>query len=74
MRIYDQIGRVHKQVVEAGHRARMAGQSMPVDPSLVLHCEQAIAFLAEEILRLGAILEKESDKGLGQDILLSEDE
>lgn len=59
MRIYDEIGRVHRQIVEARLRAKMANQPMPLDPSLILHCEQAVAFLAEEVLKLGMLVETE---------------
>lgn len=58
MKIYNEIGRTHKQIVEARWRARTAGKPMDVNPGLVLHCEQAVAFLAEEVLRLGVAMER----------------
>jgi hypothetical protein len=43
----------------------MAGHVIVPDPGLMLHCEEAIAFLAEEVLRLGAIIEPEKVSGRG---------
>lgn len=56
-KMYERIVRVHKQIVEAKWRARTANQPIEVNPSLMLHCEEAITFLAEEVLKLRAIVE-----------------
>lgn len=58
MRKYEQIAQVHRQIVEAGQRAAIASQPMSFDPGLILHCEQAVAFLAEEVLKLGTEMER----------------
>lgn len=59
--MYDQIARVHKQLVEAKWRARTAKRPVPVSPAVVVHCEEAIVFLAGEILALRALVEKEEE-------------
>lgn len=59
MRKYDQIAQVHREIGEAVQRSQLASKPMSFDPILVLHCEQAVAFLAEEVLRLGALVETE---------------
>ncbi len=64
VRLYDDIARVHRQIVEA-RRASMAGQTIVPDPGLMLHCEEAIAFLAKEVLRLESIIDPEEVSGMG---------
>jgi hypothetical protein len=62
MTMYDNIARVHKQIVEAKWRARTAKTSLSVSPNLVVHCEESIAFLAEEVLKVRAMVEDVPEK------------
>jgi hypothetical protein len=56
-RMYQRIADVHKRIVEIKWRARTAKAPIQVDPKLVLHCEEAVAFLAEELLELRSAAE-----------------
>lgn len=62
MTMYTTIAKFHALLVEAKWKARTAGKAMDVTPldmiNIGLHNEAAIAFLAEELLTLGAIVAK----------------
>lgn len=68
-KMYDEIARVHKQIVEAKWRARSAGVQLQLKPVLLVHLEESIAFLAEELLKLQSGFEGEPvvDKVSGED-------
>lgn len=68
MRTYDEIGRVHRQLVEAGRRAQLANMRLNLDPSLIVHCEKGLAFLAEEVLRLFMAVDAVSAKVKKDDV------
>jgi len=55
--MYDEIARVHKQIVEAKWRAQSAGVQLQLKPVLLVHLEESMAFLAEELLKLGKLVE-----------------
>lgn len=57
MNMYGEIARVHKQIVEAKWRAKTAGAPLQLKPAVLLHLEASIAFLAEELLKLGKLVE-----------------
>lgn len=58
---YETIARFHKTLMEIKWRAKTSGVSANLSPqdiiTMNLHCEQAVAFLAEEILRLATAIE-----------------
>ncbi|MEE9597961.1 MAG: hypothetical protein V3V96_14405 [Acidiferrobacterales bacterium] len=57
-RMYDKIAAVHKQIVEAKWRAQsVQGTAVQLKPEILLHLEEAITFLAEEMLRMTAMIE-----------------
>lgn len=56
-RMYETIAKVHKQIVEAKWKARTVGTQMQISPMLMLHHEDSLAFLAEEVLRLTEMVE-----------------
>ena len=62
IQMYDNIARVHKRIVEAKWRARTCNQPLKVDPGLMLHHDDCIAFLAEQVLKLQAIVESIPEK------------
>ncbi len=51
---YRKIAEVHAQIVQTKWQANTAGKPMHPTATLVFHCEEAIAFLAEELLELRA--------------------
>lgn len=51
-KMYGQIAKVHKELVEAKWRARTAGQPFQLRPEILLHLEESVTFLAEELLKL----------------------
>ncbi len=55
--MYHAIAVVHKQIVEVKWRAWTTKTKIRFDPALILHCEEAIAFLAEEMLTLRSMVE-----------------
>lgn len=56
--MYATIAKVHRQLVEGKWRARTAGADFRFQPApVILHCEESIAFLAEELLGLRMDLE-----------------
>lgn len=61
---YETIARFHKTLMEIKWRANTAGVAAELSPqniiTMTLHCEQAVAFLAEEILRLARVIEERS--------------
>lgn len=52
--MYDKIAEVHKRMVEIKWRAGRAKGQIVVGPDLVLHVEEAVTFLAGELLKLKA--------------------
>lgn len=67
-KMYDTIAQVHKQIVEAKWRARSAKVEIQVHPNLVMHHEDALAFLAEEVLRLQVVLEQKLESAIREAI------
>ncbi len=57
--MYDKIAKVHKGIVEAKWRAKTAGVQMQIQPILLVHLEESLAFLAEELLALQGAFESE---------------
>ena len=57
-KMYDRIATTHKQIVEAKWRAQTAGKNIQLTGNLLMHHEDVIAFLAEEVLRLQAMVER----------------
>lgn len=59
--MYGNIVRFHQGLVEARHRARIAGVPPKITNqdvvNIAMHCEASIAFLAEELLKLGKLVE-----------------
>lgn len=51
-KMYDRIVETHKRIVEAKWRAQTAGKKIQLTGNLLMHHEDAIAFLAEEVLKL----------------------
>lgn len=60
--MYETIAKVHRQMTEAKWRARTAGVEMRINPMLLVYCDEAIAFLAEELLKLRLEVEKRETK------------
>lgn len=56
-KMYEKIATTHKQIVEAKWRAQTAGVQIQLTGNLLMHHEDAIAFLAEEVLRLQSQVE-----------------
>ncbi len=56
--MYQQIADVHRQLVEAKWQARTTKQPMQVSPKILFHFDEAITFLAEEVLELRKQVEK----------------
>lgn len=54
---YEKIAATHQQIVEAKWRAQTAGVKIQLTGNLLMHHEDAIAFLAEEVLRLQSMVE-----------------
>lgn len=55
--MYKKIADVHSQVVEAKWRARTTNTQMSLKPAIVVHLEETVAFLAEELLKVTAIVQ-----------------
>ncbi len=55
---YQTIAVVHKQIVEYLKSSQMSGCPVALDARVVVHCEEAIAFLAQEVLELRAMVER----------------
>lgn len=59
---YERIAAFHRRLMEAKWRAQTAGRQLNITPvdlmNIAMHAEQAVTFLAEEVLRLGAIVEE----------------
>ncbi len=59
--MYGNIARFHQGLVEAHHRAKMAGVRPQITnqdiANIAMHCEASMAFLAEELLKLGKLVE-----------------
>lgn len=55
---YEAIARYHRQIVEAKYRALTTHRPFALKPEIVLHLEESLAFLAEELLELRAAVEK----------------
>ena len=55
--MYDNIAKVHGQIREAKFRAKTAGVKIQLQPALLVHLEESVAFLAEELLGLRSIVE-----------------
>lgn len=56
-RMYKTIAEVHQQLVQAKWQARTHKKPMQLHPMLIVHLEEALTFLAGEVLRLGAVVE-----------------
>lgn len=54
---YEKITKVHKDIVEAKWRAQTANVKFGLKPDILLHLEESVAFLAEELLKLSASVE-----------------
>ncbi len=65
-KMYGKIAAVHGQIREAKFRAKTAGAQLQLKPELMLHLEESLAFLAEELLKLGKAVEDLSAGGLAQ--------
>ena len=61
-RKYAKIADVHKQLIEAKYKALTVGAPYQLEPGIVLHLEESLAFLAEELLICRSLLEGESAK------------
>lgn len=59
--MYRAIVNVHQEIRECAHKAQIAGVQPGLNAKqivqILLHCEASIAFLAEELLKLGAMVE-----------------
>ncbi len=59
--MYGRIAKFHQGLVEAHHRAKIAGVSPQITNqdivNIAMHCESSMAFLAEELLKLGKLVE-----------------
>ena len=52
--MYRKIAEVHGQVTDAKRMSKFTGRPFQLNMMIVVHLEEAIAFLAEEMLRMGA--------------------
>jgi hypothetical protein len=60
MAMYKNIAGVHKKMIEVVYQAKLTGRPPSVNAGVVLlHCEESIALLAEELLKLQAVFESE---------------
>ncbi|GAI85844.1 unnamed protein product [marine sediment metagenome] len=50
-KMYEKIAKVHKEIVEAKWRPHPPGTQMVINPTLMLHLEESLTFLAEEVLK-----------------------
>lgn len=70
MKMYEKIAKVHKDIVEAKWRARTTNTPFGLKPDILLHLEESVAFLAEEVLKLQSAFEDQLSsaikEGLGE--------
>lgn len=57
--MYQKIAEVHRQITAAKWKARQVGRQFSLRPEILLHLEESIAFLAEEVLELRAAFESD---------------
>jgi hypothetical protein len=60
--MYRKIAEVHSQVTDAKRMSKFTGRPFQMSMMIVVHFEEAIAFLAEEMLRMGAKQETDADQ------------
>ena len=65
--MYDKIAKTHKEIVQAKWRAQTAGVQIQLTGNLLMHHEDAIAFLAEEVLKLQSQVESLKVEGQEDD-------
>lgn len=56
---YQVIADVHRQVVEAKWKARTTNTQFGLRPEIVIHLEESVAFLAEELLKLQVMFDSD---------------
>lgn len=56
--MYQTIARVHRDIIEAKWKARTAKTGFNLRPEILIHLEESVAFLAEELLKLQTVVEK----------------